>query len=710
MDFEFVLQDLTSSENLFWAWEKVRRQLKSDSAWCNQLELAAFEINLGQHLDEIGSEFLEGRYQTGALKPLGQPKKKRGSETGELEMRQMFWVPVRDQVAWVALVNIIGPALDSQMPQWSFGNRLHRSAWIEDGADQKRHLKIGPYRRSSPLFYRKFSQSWPLYKRYVYLTLRAMVSEKNKKYFELEEVEAEILKLDKTLPENLQCPYLQPGYWKKNNRAVYWATIDFEKFYPRLNIDHIQFGFLKHSPHAADPRFATIFHSLLQFHIDSSGCTEADLAAIDLLPNAKSFKSLPTGLVTAGFLANLAMLGVDKRVSEENKKFGVAHFRYVDDHTVLGPSLDAVVDWINQYQKILGDEGELASVNLEKVEPKALVPLVDLSSSLSGLDFKVNAVAEKEAKIDLQYPRPFLTKTLSRVSQLAKLEFELLDEQEQVATINDLELLLLADIGDSELPHATRLSFAATLLTRFSARLEPLQTEIVKWERERARLINHIDRGSRSQTTERLGEQNMQMSNAKRRLKELDIAIAQALLFGQRDLNARLSKSYGLLIKVIHENPDKLRLWERAIDFCLNTGYPGVRALFDEVRRLGSKNRLIQNYISAFLSDRLAMRILGGIKRIEFNQEDISDKQIKCWLNFVAECRRQRKKMTSSTVAAPIGQQAYDALSCALIVADIFFSKRKLLGEPIAKEKNINIDSQSMLLECISNSESDLPI
>ncbi len=78
MDFNFFVRELASSENLYWAWEKVRRQIKSDSAWSNQLDIAAFELNLRSNLHGIGSHFLNGTYQTGPLRPLGQPKKNVG--------------------------------------------------------------------------------------------------------------------------------------------------------------------------------------------------------------------------------------------------------------------------------------------------------------------------------------------------------------------------------------------------------------------------------------------------------------------------------------------------------------------------------------------------------------------------------------------------------------------------------------------------------
>lgn len=681
------VKDLASSENLYWAWEKVKRQYESESSWCNQLDIAEFESNLGANLRDVGSQFLQGNYRPGLLRPLGQPKKKRGSDDGELELRQMFWLPVRDQVAWVALVNLIGPALDSQMPQWSFGNRLHRSAWIEESSNEDRQLKIGPYRRSSSNLYRKFSQSWPLYKRYVYLTLRAMVSERNQKYFELERAENEILRLDEKSPENLRCPYLVREYWSKSKKSVYWASIDFEKFYPNLKTQHILDGFSRFSPHAEDEQISSIFNSLLQFKIDKSSCSEVELAAIGLTSFEQHFSGLPTGLLVAGFLANVAMLVIDKKVLSSSRANQIAHFRYVDDHTILGESLDSVVAWINKYRKFLIEECNLASLNPQKVEPEELAPLLDPRHLMDAEKVEITRDANKASKIDLQYPRPFLTKTLSKVSQLARLEFELLDEREQAATISDLELLLLADIGDSELPHTTRLSFAATLISKFSAQLEVDQDNVAIWGREIAAL------------------QKTKSIESRKRIGDLEALIRQSLDKGQSDLDAKLARSFGLLQKVIHENPDKLRLWERALDFCLNTGYAGIGSLFHEISQIGKKNPLVQNYLDAFLVGRIASRVLRGIREIDLAEDAVSQRRIRAWLMFVADAATQSARFKVRLSAAPIGQAPCNLLGCALSVAKLFVVTHDLFKEDWVNAKVLNQIAGNNSLDFLENTD-----
>src|SRR5258708_5802498 len=391
MDLDFALRDLVSSENLNWAWEKVRRYFRSEAAWRDELEIADFEANLGRELHEIAMQFAQGTYNPGLLRPFGQPKKKRGSEINnrEIELRQMFWVPVRDQVAWVAVTNIIGPAIDVQMPAWSFGNRLHRSVWIDPLSDNRHRLRLGPYRRSSPLLYKTFAQSWPRYRRYVYLTLRKMISAEKARYFELEDVERNLLETESNSPEDLKFPYLKSTYWRAKKRRVFWAGVDFEKFYPRLNVAIIQNSFRAFSPHSSDPRMCGIVEALLRFGIDSTRCTANELTLIGMKGDIENFTGLPTGLVTAGFLANLAMLTVDKHVEEEIQEKQIAHFRYVDDHIFLGDELESILAWIKRYKELLAIEGGIATINADKVDPPELAPLIVSEASRTDVSKEV---------------------------------------------------------------------------------------------------------------------------------------------------------------------------------------------------------------------------------------------------------------------------------------------------------------------------------
>ena|ERR1039458_1782328 len=65
---------LTSPENLYWAWGKVRRYYRTTDAWFNEAELAAFESNLETELGKLREQFRSKTYRTSPLLPLPQPK------------------------------------------------------------------------------------------------------------------------------------------------------------------------------------------------------------------------------------------------------------------------------------------------------------------------------------------------------------------------------------------------------------------------------------------------------------------------------------------------------------------------------------------------------------------------------------------------------------------------------------------------------------
>jgi hypothetical protein len=134
------LDRLTSRDNLYWAWGKVRRYYRTMDAWSDEVSIAEFESNLEAELANIRRQFVAGRYRISPLRPLPQPKKADSRERPQV--RQAFWVTVADQVAWIAVVNVIGPSLEAKMPMWSYGNRLYRPAWIEE-IEGKSALRLG---------------------------------------------------------------------------------------------------------------------------------------------------------------------------------------------------------------------------------------------------------------------------------------------------------------------------------------------------------------------------------------------------------------------------------------------------------------------------------------------------------------------------------------------------------------------------------------
>lgn len=110
---------LVLPDNLIWSWRKAKALYRVSDALHDQSQVAAFELNLEQELRQIRRDLESGRYRTRPLRLLPQPK--RPDDAGKPRVRQSFQPSVRDQVAWIALTNVIGPSLDQQMPAWSYG-------------------------------------------------------------------------------------------------------------------------------------------------------------------------------------------------------------------------------------------------------------------------------------------------------------------------------------------------------------------------------------------------------------------------------------------------------------------------------------------------------------------------------------------------------------------------------------------------------------
>jgi hypothetical protein len=173
LNMSHIIDKITDRDNLLWAWGKAKNAYQIGDIWFDEIDLATFESNLNSELNLIKEEILSRCYNISQIKPIPYPK---GFDeiNGKPRTRQTFWINVRDQVVWLAVINIIGPELDWQMPSWSYGHRLYLSIWYNEIENGKHELKFGWYRNSSGKIYRKWSQSWPLFRRHISLTTKIM--------------------------------------------------------------------------------------------------------------------------------------------------------------------------------------------------------------------------------------------------------------------------------------------------------------------------------------------------------------------------------------------------------------------------------------------------------------------------------------------------------------------------------------------------------
>jgi hypothetical protein len=615
------IRESVRPENLYWAWEKAKRIFVSDAAWFDDLEVARFEGELDKELKSIARDLQSGNYSCSAVRPVPHPK---GDTREKLGVRQSFIVQPRDQIAWLALVGVIGPVLDEKMPKWSFGNRLHRPVWRDEEQPEAGWM-FGPYRHSSGQLYRKFQSGWTLFKHYVALTVREM-STVAREGLPINSLEEELLKFERLAQEERKMKYLLPGYWMDNSSNIAWMGIDFEKFYPRLNVANIAESVISNLPSEMDVSVLRgLVCNMLSFPINHAGTDVDATARLGILPLQASTEGLPTGLFVSGFLANVAMLDVDRAIAASSQAHQIAHFRYVDDHILLGRSVKDIVGWISHYEQLLEEFQVGAKINKDKFEPETIRTCWDeisrISQTQGPADATALARAEVACRIDPLYPTPLLTATLNKVSQLASLEFELLDDQEKAAYLSELEHLMLADINATELPHATRRSFAAALLTRLVPEWAPNSTNWVDFEIRLSELL--LEGQSLMRQLEALKADGDGGLKVARMLEEnsKEIVVVRARLrvasdkYSSEILKHRKHFS-GVVRHALHQHPSKAKLWQRLLEFGYRTGVPVSQALIDELNALEDIDSAAARYLRAFVIRSCAELLLRAVSEV----------------------------------------------------------------------------------------------
>jgi hypothetical protein len=654
-----LIEQITETENLHWAWKKTKNSFQVGDIWYDEIELSAFEANLYEELEKIKEEIKSGSYALNSIKPLPYPKGC-DKETGNPRVRQTFEVSIRDQVTWIAVVNVIGSYLDYKMPWWSYGHRLYVPVWKNS---QDKQWNIGWYRHSKGQLYRKWNQSWPLFRRNISLTAKIMCHNKTEANgeMELDEAEKSVYENNTSLPNNFKSKYLDKNYWNaKSANHLYWASIDFSKFYPKVKREVIVqniFKYVKEADEEAD--FKTLINTLIDFRINHSEWGK-ELDEIDL-GDPDNFQGLPTGLFVAGFLANVALLDVDMQISEdlENNR-DIAHFRFVDDHVVLAYDFDKLKEWIEKYKKYLDKANTGAEFNFQKIEPKSLSNILD-SEWLDGKNdeakTKEQENAKKETKLDPAFPAPLMTQTLAKVSAISKCDFEFLSQNEEVQLISDLEHLLLTDFPDHELRKDTRVSFAVSILSRIIPNTKEDYTDIYECQKRIHQKIKDYQRkfeqkNKKSFITEKLHDLLFQESiNIKEYFKQWEEKIAKE---SDKDEKKEIIKSiqqekekeielrkespqkvaqknhvYKLLKKAISENPEKVRIWSRVIDYCRKISSCEIKEVYDKIKELSNQktiHSLSVLFLRTLFLNVLANRIIQSVYSV-INRHYLSQKE-----------------------------------------------------------------------------------
>lgn len=564
-------QQFLEKENFYLAFKRLSYYLKQSNEWYDPIDLSTYEANLETNLYKLIEKIKSNEFSTQPIEPLPFPKK--NSKENQERLRQYFKISIEDQIVWIAIVNVIGKFFEERMPFWSYGNRLFQPIWY----DENGKLTRGGYTNSASNFYRKWNQSWPFYRRHISMTIKTMGLKSNFKTIDLDsEIEKNIFEEEKN-EQFANYEYLDPNFWLgRKTDKLYWAGVDFKNFFPSISAEHVLKCIKKYVVRTSGRKrddttliFNTI-EKLLKFPLNIDGWDEKLLLNENYV-NLKSlsvYEGVPTGLLVSGFLANIAMLDVDILLNDyilKNKK--IALFKFVDDQIILSDSKKELLLFLNFYKSILSNSSTGVDFQEEKTLPE----------NCFNLNSKGNFILERKAKpiVNIQFPEPLMTNTLLKMSAINEEDYQLLDDQEIDNIISDLKHFLLADFPDSEMKRETRMAFASMKLCALSKFIKP------KFKNLDLSLDDNLEEYKKHI---KINTKDKRYKNELEKIKK--IYLNNRLDIELKIVNKKYNEIFILLLKAANENPDKLKLWKRLIEFCFNTGFDGLKLVLRDIIKI----------------------------------------------------------------------------------------------------------------------------
>lgn len=653
-----TLKDIICTDNLYQAWRKLEKSISYTDVWYDETMFLEFKYSLDENISLIQTEILEGKYRLTPIRPIPFPK---SSDENGPRVRLAYSIAMRDQLVWVALCNLLGPITEKMMPGWSFGNRLFVPMWKEKSMtrEDKFEWKCGDFMNSYPFIYKKWKQSWPRFRKVLCASLKYMALGKSydkSKQFELDgfdiidENDEEQAEINRTMPTWINVEFLNKGYFEGEHykHKLYWTSIDIEKFYPSIILSKLKKILIDICGFSEDVN--QLISILLNFDVDTSEYTKEQLDQLDF--NANKI-GLPTGLIVGGWLANVYLLPLDILVRDNLKKnHNIIHLRYVDDHTFVSDSPETLVHWISWYIR------ELKEIDL-KINVKKLVPkqtdgndaqLLETLISEGWKEFNADEKMswkniQKSMAIDPRFPSPLMTQTLQKVSQLSSLELRFLNPDESERVFFDLQSLVTIDLPEEEIKKETRISFASTMLSRMMLKESPDWKEINhlkhfflnsikdnKYADEEVLLLDNytsvrIENLIFERFPIKISPKCQKEAFSKlswESLEKINQEITQSKLRTEKKAN----KVYNLMVKAIHESPEKVNIWLRTLEMCFRYLPDKILNLFLELDRMqngGRIHELSRLFLERQMTAMCASRLLKETWKLFIESHDKSE-------------------------------------------------------------------------------------
>ena len=354
------------------AWTRVEHWYRG-SDLVPQPEFATWKLHPESEIRNLSKSIRTGQWKPSRW--LQAPYPKKGSC-----LRHYVLPTVKDQVAFMAHMVLLGPSLDERMEDFVFGNRWYRP--VRWDSRKKTWIRC-PYPFYSNQVYLPYARSHGLYRRVANWTVRQMTKADLERH-----TYSGVVQLPEDYDDHFLPPWVHSDWWESISAkpVAYWSTLDIRLAYPSVRLKTLKKiirNILKHPASNIDQQLSGYPLPILNQVTDPQVClavanhllralhlVDPDPGTVCKIPNdawkprhlslPDDNEGLPTGLAISGLLLNVALHSADSHIysylsSQDGKRQG-AFLRFADDMTLLSRSTVGLFDLIEEVWKgICGD-------------------------------------------------------------------------------------------------------------------------------------------------------------------------------------------------------------------------------------------------------------------------------------------------------------------------------------------------------------------
>ena len=350
-------------------------------------ELSRWRLHPEGELRKLSRELLEGTWKPGAWSQVPYPKKDR-------TLRHYVVPTVRDQVAFMAHLVLLGPLVDSQVHSFAFGNRWYRPM-VWDRRQPTPSWQNRPYPFATSKIYLPYSRSHGLFRRVAHWTVAQMTETPIRE----EDYAGNVQHLEDYGADSLP-PWTRGEWWggSKSVRA-YWAALDIQMAYPSVLLGRLSVA-IERMLGETCPDPEEVFRGYPDAIVQAMGdlgvrlkIAEGLVIALgktEVVPGAirdtawalpgrhrlpklqrEGDPGLPTGLAVSGMLLNVALHDADtsmmRFLDATSGDDRGALVRFADDMYVMSKSIEGVLGLVEAVDMALAGStgGALATPNEE---------------------------------------------------------------------------------------------------------------------------------------------------------------------------------------------------------------------------------------------------------------------------------------------------------------------------------------------------------